>query len=129
MARQVRFREGCNLKTAPSTFAVTNEICSGDPPLITAVSNGPADFSRGLNDRPISVVNEVDDELPPGLSLDDLTTEAKDRKNWQEAASSFIFGTEMRYDDGVERPMTPQLPEEFQDTPHAYLVTLNHGCC
>lgn len=75
-------------------------------------------------------MNEVDDELPPGLLLMDLLEDSRGLKAWKESSSFFEFGLHMRIPDGEEVKESfsnPEIPSEYHKDRHEYLKELNHG--
>lgn len=81
-----------------------------------------------MNHREITVVNDVNEELPPGLKIEDLIPEVQEFKNWKEAEQTFTFGTVMKLDSRVP-PVDPpdSLPEQFKEMPHEFVKELNCG--
>eukprot|EP00210_Caulerpa_lentillifera_P000801 g775.t1 len=117
-AQCVSFGEGTSHQHS-STKSVTpkNELCK--------------DYTRGVNNTPVSVVNEVDDELPPGMLIMDLLDEQRGSKDWEESSSMFEFGVDMKFSEEVQKQQenynNPEIPLEFENDRHEYLKKLNCG--
>lgn len=81
------------------------------------------DLSKGLEKLPVSVVNEIDDELPPGLDPvadAELLIDAASRQ-YVKSSLAFQYCTSSVHAQGVQPPLEVRLTESQRQNPHRYV--------
>eukprot|EP00803_Ostreobium_quekettii_P010165 evm.model.scf_824.3 EVM.evm.TU.scf_824.3 scf_824:51436-59843(+) len=88
-----------------------------------------SDFTRGMEDLPIPVVNTVDADLPPSITKDEVADEAaRNGPKWVVFTDyEFTYAMDSRMARKIPLPRAAKVPHKYRYRPHEHVKELNHG--